>query len=292
MEAINQHSEYFNDYHDTSEDQYSQLKTHYDAKYKIGWFLMNSEPRPCFTPTLLANISSYFQTIKKDMKETDNQKYDFIVLDSNMEDVFNLGGDLDLFSALIQKKDRDGLLDYAISCINVLYDNMVHLNVEATTVALVKGSALGGGFEAALSSNVIIAERGAKLGLPEVLFNLFPGMGAFSLLSRKIGAIAAEKIILSGNIYTAEEMFDMGVIDILAEEGQADIELYKYIEAANKRANSHLAMQKVKDVCNSINYQELVDITNIWVDSALKLTEKDLKMMARLVKRQSAISTD
>jgi DSF synthase len=47
-------------------------------------------------------------------------------------------------------------------------------------------------------------------------------------------------------------------------------------------------MQKVKDICNTIHYQELLDITNIWVDAALKLTDKDLRMMTRLVTRQNA----
>jgi len=289
MNAIAQRKENYNDYSHLA-SPYPQLKTHYDAKYKVGWFLMDSSPRPCFTPTLLANISSYFDSIKQEMKETNNQKYDYLVLDSNMNDVFNLGGDLGLFSSLIEQKNRDGLLHYAMSCINVLYENMIHLNVEATTVALVKGDALGGGFEAALSSNLLIAERGTKLGLPEVLFNLFPGMGAFSLLSRKVGSSQAEKIILSGEMYTAEQMFELGIVDILADKGQADIELYKHIDNVNKRSNSHQALQKVKDRCNPISYQELVDVTNIWVDAALKLTSKDLRMMNRLVKRQTAKS--
>ncbi|NOQ82310.1 MAG: enoyl-CoA hydratase [Methylophaga sp.] len=288
MEAIAQHIGSYEYFHDSATEQYSQLKTHYDAKYKIGWLLMNSAPRPCFTPTLLAELSSYIQTVKEDMKQTKNDKYDFIVLDSNIDGVFNLGGDLGLFSSLIQKKDRDGLLEYAMSCIDVIYENIAHLHVPATTVSLVKGDALGGGFEAALASNLLIAERGTKLGLPEVLFNLFPGMGAFSLLSRKVGAATAEKIILSGQLYTAEEMFEMGIVDILADEGQADLALFKYIEAVNKRPNSHEALRKVKDICNPISYKELADITHIWVDTALQLTEKDLRMMTRLVKRQTA----
>jgi DSF synthase len=43
-----------------------------------------------------------------------------------------------------------------------------------TTISLVQGDALGGGFEAALTSDVIIAEESAQMGLPEILFNLFP----------------------------------------------------------------------------------------------------------------------
>lgn len=70
---------------------------------------------------------------------------------------------------------------------------MFHFDTDLTTVSLIQGDALGGGFEASLSSNLIIAERGVKMGLPEVIFNLFPGMGAYSILSRKVGAATAEK---------------------------------------------------------------------------------------------------
>lgn len=267
---------------------YTQLKTHYDAKYKIGWFLMDAAPRPCFTPTLLNEIASYFDDVRTEMTMTNNEKYDFIVLGSNVANTFNLGGDLDLFAAKILQGDRDALLKYATGCIDVLYANMTHLNVEAVTVSIVKGDALGGGFEAALSSNLLIAERGVKMGLPEVLFNLFPGMGAFSLLSRKIGTAMAEKMIFSGKLYLAEELYEMGVVDILAEKGEAELALYKHIQIVNRSANSYKAMQKVKDICNTVNYQELLDITKVWVDAALNLKDKDLKMMGRLVTRQNA----
>jgi DSF synthase len=267
--------------------QYEQLNTFYDAKYKTGWFSMEGSPRPCFTPTLLKEISSYFSTVRQDMLATQGQKYDYLVLASSVDSVFNLGGDLDLFSQLIANQDADGLLKYAIACIDVLHANMVHLNTDLTTIALVKGDALGGGFEAALSSNVLIAERGTKLGLPEVLFNLFPGMGAYSLLSRKIGPSAAEKMILSGTLYSAEALYEMGVVDVLAEPGDGELEVYRYIDKAAKTQNSHDALRRVRDLCNPITYDELLNITKVWVESALKLRPKDLRMMQRLVQRQS-----
>ena len=76
---------------------------------------------------------------------------------------------------------------------------------------------------------LLLPKRGVKLGLPEVLFNLFPGMGAYSLLSAKIGPALAERMILSGKLYLAEELYDMGVIDILAEKGDGELALYNYI---------------------------------------------------------------
>jgi DSF synthase len=274
--------------HKKNNAQFTQLRTHYDEKYKAGWYYMHAKPRPCFTALLLDEITAYQRSVKAEMEASNQQKYDYLIATSSVDNVFNLGGDLAVFLQLIKNNDRDGLLNYAIKCIDTLYRNMIHVDCELTTIALVQGDALGGGFEGALSSNVLIAERGTKLGLPEVLFNLFPGMGAYSLLTRKVGPVKAEEIILSGKLYLAEELYDLGIVDILAEKGEGEMAVYQYINAANRRENSYQAMRKVKDICNPIPYKELLDVTKVWVNSALKLTEKDLRMMDKLVMRQTA----
>ncbi len=265
-----------------------QLKTFYDSKTKTGWFLMDGYPRPSYNPQLLRDINTYFADVVNEMRETQGEKYDYLVQGSNVEGVFNLGGDLSLFSQFIKNNDRDGLLNYAIKSIDLVYKNMSHLGVDLTTISLVQGDALGGGFESAISANVVVAERGVKMGLPEVLFNLFPGMGAFSILSRKIGYAAAEKMILSGSLFTAEQLFDMGVVDILAEKGEGEIAVYRYIKTASRSRNTYQSMRKVKDICNQISYEELEEVANVWTDAALQLSAKDLKMMGRLVRRQNS----
>jgi len=265
----------------------SQIKTFFDSKNKAAWLLMKGAPRPSFTPTLLQDISHYFDTLEEEMRATDGEKYDFLISGSDVPGVFNLGGDLELFGELIRERDYHGLVDYARKSIDLVYRNMVHLNCDLTTITLVQGDALGGGFESAISANVVVAERGVKMGLPEVLFNLFPGMGAFSILSRKIGFAAAEQMIMSGNLYTAEQLFELGVVDVLAEKGEGELAVYRYIKSANKSMNTYRSMQKVKDICNQITYKELEDVALVWADAALKLTSKDLRMMERLVKRQN-----
>lgn len=262
------------------------LKTYYDEKYRASWCLMKAEPRPCFTNQLLSEFHEYIRTIKDEMHYSRGEKYDYIVVGSDIDGVFNLGGDLDLFKNYIENGNRDELFNYAVRCIDILHENITHLECELTTIALVQGDALGGGFESALASNIVIAEKGVRMGLPEVLFNLFPGMGAYSLLSRRVGTATAEKIILSGRLYTSEELYDMGVIDILAEKGQGEMEVYRYIKSANRYSNSYNAIRRVRDICNKISYDELMDIAKIWTDAAFRLTEKDLKMMSRLIKRQ------
>ena len=268
--------------------QLPQIKTHYDSKNRVAWLLMKGSPRPTFTLKLLKDIGDYFDSVKQDMHETNGEKYNYLVSGSNVEGVFNLGGDLALFCQLIRNNDREALFDYALKSTDLVYRNMTHLDVDLTTITLVQGDALGGGFESAISANVVIAERGVKMGLPEVLFNLFPGMGAYSILSRKIGCGATEKMILSGSLYSAEQLYDMGVVDILAEKGDGEIQVYKYIKAAKRSQNTYRAMRKVKDICSQVSYQELLSIASIWADAALALTTKDLRIMERLVRRQNA----
>jgi DSF synthase len=104
---------------------------------------------------------------------------EYTVLASDVPGVFNLGGDLDLFLRLIEGKDRAGLVAYGKACVHVLHRNYVAHDLPITTISLVQGDCLGGGFEAALSSDILVAERHARFGFPEIVFNLFPGMGAY-----------------------------------------------------------------------------------------------------------------
>ncbi|PCI02899.1 MAG: enoyl-CoA hydratase [Zetaproteobacteria bacterium] len=267
------------------EEEFTSLEVIYEEKHQLAWYYIKPYPRQCCTPELINDIQNWYsQILNSPLQE---KKYEYIVIASKEKGIFNLGGDLNLFSRLIKNRDRDRLLGYALSCINTLYLNHTSLGKDVTTISLVQGDALGGGMEFAISSNILIAEKSAKMGMPEILFNLFPGMGAYSLLSRKIGAIQAEKIILSGKLYTADEMFELGVVDILVEDGEGKKAVYDYIKSENRARNGIQAFRKAKKCTDSVTYDELEKVTNIWVDAALKLNDRDLRMMERLVKRQT-----
>ena len=271
---------------------YSQLVIHFDKERHTIRSSMNSNPRPCFTPTLLHEIRSFQQSVTdyfSALPENEESDIRYVVLSSENPDVFNLGGDLNHFRTAIESRDRDTLMKYAQGCIDVLYPNIINLGCPVTTISLVQGTALGGGFEAAMSSNVLIAERSAQMGLPEVLFNLFPGMGAYSLLARRIGIKKAEELILSGKVYTAEELFDMGIVDVLAEDGEGEQALEKYIKQHNRSRNTRMALQKVRQRYHPIEYAELTDIIEIWVDTALKIGNRYLRMIDRLVRAQNKL---
>lgn len=266
---------------------HQHLSTYFDARYQIAWGYMHSEPRPCFTPRLLAELVDWFAALTAQIDDPAQPDVLYHVVASAHPGVYNLGGDLNLFHELILKRDRDGLYRYAKACIEPLYLNAVHLHRPGLkTICLVQGDALGGGFECALSGNVLIAERGCKMGFPEILFNLFPGMGALTLLSRRIGAQKAEKMILSGNLFRAEELHELGVVDVLAEPGEGEQAVYDYVRREGRARNGALALRAARERAEPFSHDELMAITEIWVDAALRIEQKDLRMMERLIARQ------
>lgn len=272
---------------DTNRSIYTQLEIEYDKDNRLAWYYMNAKPRPCCTPTLISEFQQWYQELANSTYFSEVQ---YIALASRVPGIFNLGGDLNLFMDLIRNGDREGLIHYAISCIDTLYMHYTHLGRDITTITLVQGDALGGGMEYAMSADVLIAERGAKMGMPEILFNLFPGMGAYSLLSRKIGAVQAERMILGGVLYSAEQLHEIGIVDVLVEKGQGQQAVLDYIHKQERAGNGYQALRRAKQYCNPVTYDELKNITMAWVDAALRLDDKNLRMMQRLVTRQTARS--
>ncbi len=271
---------------------YDQVEVDFDPQQKALWYYLSAEARPCFNLGMLNELRQLQeQLIRTNSAGGDDPAIRYMVLASRTPGVFNLGGDLQLFAGLIRQQDRDGLYNYAKSCIDVLYPNTVNFNLPMTTITLVQGDALGGGFEAAISSNVVIAERSAKFGLPEVLFNLIPGMGAYSFLIRKTNPDVAERIIMSGELLSAEEMHELGLVDVLAEDGEGELVTTNFIRRHQKRGNSHMALSRIRQCVNPVTYEELIKITKIWVDAALKLTSRDLRMIERLVQAQNRRAT-
>jgi len=265
--------------------RYADLDVCITEEDRAFWCFMRPQERPSFTSRLLGELTDVQRTIK-DLLTDEPTSFDYVVLGSHAPGIFNLGGDLALFAERIRARDRTGLLRYARACVDVSYANHTGYGNAAMTIALVQGDALGGGFESALSCDMIIAERQAKFGLPEVLFNLFPGMGAYSFLSRRVGMLKAEEMILSGRTYTADELMALGAIDMVVEQGEGEQAVREYIAGNKHRQLARAAVYKVRRRVNPVSLDELNDVTELWVDSALNLTEQDLRRMCRLAAAQ------
>jgi DSF synthase len=270
-----------------------QLSARFDTQQNALWSRWSAAPRPCFNPGLLRDIRTYYDFITqtRGMLSDGVEEYpiEYVVLASGMPGVFNLGGDLDLFRSRIESRDRAGMLVYGRACVDVLYRNYIAHELPVTTISLVQGECLGGGFEAALSSDLIVAERSSRFGFPEILFNLFPGMGAYSFLYRRVGEKLGEQILTSGRIYSADEMKEFGVIDSVVEDGQGEAEIAALIKRRSRSRIGLYGISAARRRVQRIDLAELVDIVEIWVDCALRLNARDLKLMQRLVSRQNGL---
>lgn len=269
----------------------SQYQTEFEPATGTIWGYFNPRGTACFSLGLLKDIRAHDEALAANggQVEIDGQlcKARHYVLGSRTPRVFNLGGDLALFVLLIKARDREALAHYAKLCIDNMYPRIRNFFCPTlTTISLVQGDALGGGFESALSSDVIVAEETAQLGLPEILFNLFPGMGAYSLLSRRIGMRAAEELILSGRVLSARRLHEMGVVDVLAPDGQGESAVRQWIVSNARRRNGMQAVYQARQFVQPITREELDAITETWVDAALRLEDRDLKMMGRIVRAQ------
>lgn len=271
--------------------KYKQLDYEFDPANGALWGLMNQRGTPCFNLGILNEIHGHDAALSasggKIEWEGQVRNVDYYVAASRVPKVFGLGGDLALFLLLIKARDREALAHYARLCIDNVYARITNYGCPTmTTISLVQGDALGGGFETALSSDVIIAEESAQMGLPEILFNLFPGMGAYSLLARRIGMRAAEDLILSGKVLPAAKLHEMGLVDLVVANGTGEAAVNEWIAKNARRRNGMQGILRARQHVFPITRAELDGIADTWVDCALRLDDRDLRKMGMIVQAQ------
>ncbi len=160
-----------------------------------------------------------------------------VVLTSSHDRAFCVGADL---------KERNALSDAELMeqrpTARAAYNGVLDLPVPA--VAAVDGFALGGGFELALSCDVVVAGDGALVGLPEVGVGVIPGGGGTQLLVRRVGWSRAASMIFSAAKLPAAEAFALGAVDELVPAGSARARAMDL--AATIAANSPVALRSAK----------------------------------------------
>ncbi|MFI6642090.1 enoyl-CoA hydratase/isomerase family protein [Streptomyces sp. NPDC050504] len=117
------------------------------------------------------------------------------------------------------------------------------LELPMPTVAAVRGYALGGGFELALSCDVIVADRTAVVGLPEVSVGVLPGGGGTQLLPRRVGAARAAELVFTARRVEADEARELGLVDELTDGAARDAALAL---AERIAANSPVGLRAAK----------------------------------------------
>ncbi len=268
---------------------FQEIAVRHDQQDKIFWCFMNQTGRPSYTYSLGAEIQQVQDWIGNNYAMPANGGPDdlrYFVCGSKTPGIYNLGGDLRHFADCIRTRDLAAMRKYAETCVRMQYANSNGFGAPIITMALVQGDALGGGFEHALAFDILVAERSARLGLPEIIFNLFPGMGAYSFLIRRVGRKIAESFILEGKIHSAEELYDLGIVDLLVEDGEGEAAIVDYCQRNQQRFAAERAVYLARRVTTPVELEELLRITNIWAETAMTLTDADVRKMERLADAQ------
>jgi DSF synthase len=268
-----------------------QLDCMHDISNATLWSFMDYAGRPSYNLDLLAEFHQWQANIRA-LKAEVGDALKYVVLGSRHPVVFCLGGELAFFAECIKQRDREGLAAYGRSCIEILHTNWRSLDSKVITIGLVQGEARGGGFESLLSFDVVCAERGVKFGFPEQLFGLFPGMGALTFLVRKLGSAKAEWLIRSGRSVTAEELYDLGIVHLLAEPGEGIQTVNKYIQKNARRHSGHYQLNAASKRATPIPFQELDDIVGHWVEACMALDMHEVHVMERLVSAQEKLTAN
>ncbi|MCA1727453.1 MAG: enoyl-CoA hydratase/isomerase family protein [Actinobacteria bacterium] len=154
-----------------------------------------------------------------------------VVLEAAGEKAFSVGADL---------KERSGKDFDWLGQREHIRDMFTALRaVPQPTIASVFGFALGGGFELALSCDLIVASEDARMGLTEVRVGIIPGGGGTQMLTRKVGLSRAKEMIFTGRHIDAREALELGLVaQVTPRDALSDVtlELARRILASAPRA--------------------------------------------------------
>lgn len=263
---------------------YKGIEIPYDESLKTLFIFMQGKHYPLFNTSLIQELKHIYETVKN--HPYNDCPIDYLVVSSDASNNKNHEDEITFFRSCIDRQDSESLRNYAYSCIEIGYENTHNFDRDITTISLLQDSTYGVDFEIALSCNIIVAERGITIGFPEIHFNLFPGMGAYTYLSRLVEPNFVENIIASGNSFTSEELYERGIINVLADPGEGKFALNEYIKKHQNHRLGRTAMQKARLRTYPVSLKTLRDIADIWVDAALNLSSTDLKIFDRLARRQ------
>jgi enoyl-CoA hydratase len=156
-----------------------------------------------FNTQMAQDLVNAFEAITMDPGDTR-----VLVLTGSGDRAFCAGGDL---------KERNGMSDTAWSRQHLIYERMARaiLNCPTPIIGVINGAAYGGGCELVAAVDFAYVAEGAKFAQTEVKFGIIPGAGGTQTLARAIGERRAKELILTGQVFDADQALDWGLANAI-----------------------------------------------------------------------------
>jgi DSF synthase len=261
-----------------------------DVTYDVGartvtsWW--NHAQRPNMTPEVMRSIRAFYCGLRNASLAGDDW-FRFYLMRARGPKVWSYGGDFALLLDVIERRDAASLAKYGETCIRAIHEVLEGVGERTISIAAVDGTCLGGGLEGAVSADFVVAEKSVKMGVPEANIGMFPGAGGYSMLARKIGRREAERLITSGAYFTGEEAHDLGIVDVLCEDGEIEAGIKELTETIAPRFNTYLTTVRARRASAHISLGEMKGMIRDWVDAAMNMEPHHLMLMRHLMTMQA-----
>lgn len=264
-----------------------QIELVYEPAIKTIWVTLLPEPKPVFTYDLLMSLNAVHRaiwTLWGSPESYSNSPVRYLAF-RGRGPILTLGGDLDFYLDCLAKGDRQALSEYARASAEGVCWNASSSRGAAITLSTVQGKAYGGGIDAPCSCNVMIAEQQATFCYPEVKFNHFP-ITAVGVLSRRVGARHANKILASGKEYSAEEFEAMGGLDAVVPTGEGENWVRRYAVDSLPMHSARLSLFIAFYRYAGNLEEQLEPLAQMWTDSMMRLNPMQISRLQRLAQGQ------
>ncbi|WP_113448170.1 enoyl-CoA hydratase/isomerase family protein [Rhizobium cremeum] len=152
---------------------------------------------------------------------------------------FSAGGDIKAWSGMTANEFGHAWVRFG----HRVFERLATLRVPL--IAAINGHALGGGLELAGVADIRIAERQVKIGLPETSLAMVPGWSGTQRLVHRFGAQVVRRMVLGGEMFSAEEAQSLGIIDAVVDTGTVLDAARSYAERVARRGPAALEVAKL-----------------------------------------------
>lgn len=226
----------------------------YEEQDNIAYLNLNCPPAnimtPCFLKEIVEIIFEYAVCTR--MKG---------IIISGKGKHFSSGADLDM---LLKWVNETSLIDSPKQDLSPQWNNDVKSAFEALyqceipVISVIKGFCIGSGYELTLHSHIRIAEKGARVGLPEATFDLLPGLNGTLRCIEEVGYKKAFEIIFKGELITAEEAVLLGLVDFMTNKKEATTLAVQFIKFMAEYSGKYCFMN-AKRIFSSFQKSSNVD---------------------------------
>ena len=264
-----------------------QVELDYIAEIRTLWITLKPAPKPVFTLSIIDSVHKVQAAIMALWGQLPQSPVMFLAY-RGIGPIYTLGGDLDFYLECLAKNDRSGLAAYARLATEVINLNASSLGHLAITLSTVHAKALGGGIDPARSCNIMIAEKSARFGYPEVAFNHYP-ITAVPILSRRIGALEAQQILMSAAEYSALEFYEKGILDAVVPDGTGQAWITDYATKSLTTHSARLGLFSAFHRRAGDLELELAEAAMTWVEHIFRLKPLDIAKLQKIAQTQDRL---